>query len=91
MKTTHRVFLPFRLTVAQFACATQRCIETTRRDIRAGLVKAQGTPHLIHPRELERYDLDTEFVVARLKLHGLWPAELSAPTPTPPPVPSPGP
>jgi hypothetical protein len=87
----NRVFLPFRLTVAQFACATQRSARTVHRDIAAGLVKSQGTPHLIHPRELERYDLDTEFVTARLKLFGLWPAELSSPTPTPPPVPSPGP
>jgi hypothetical protein len=91
MKTTHRVFLPFRLNIAQFACATQRCTRTIRRDIQAGIIKSQGDPHLIHPRELERYNLDTEFVTARLKLFGLWPAELSAQTPTPPPVPSPGP
>ena len=65
--------LPFRLTVAQYACIVQRCEATVRREIRARNIVAEGTPYLIHPRELPA-EIDVPLALVRLSDAGLMPA-----------------
>ena len=65
--------LPFRLSVAQYAVITQRCQITIRRNIRARIIVAEGTPYLIHPRELPA-EIDHGMAVIRLQEAGLYPA-----------------
>jgi hypothetical protein len=64
--------LPFRLTVEQYACIIQRCTTTVRRDIRARKIEAEGTPYLIHARELPGV-IDVPLALARLSDAGLLP------------------
>lgn len=59
--------LPFRLTVQQFACATQRCRDTIRREIRARNIKAKGKPYLINTDQLDRFDVGLALAHERLK------------------------
>lgn len=82
--------LPFRLTVAQYAVVTQRCEATVRREIRARNIVAEGTPYLIHPRELPA-EIDVPLALARLSSAGLLPgapAPRATALPSPPPVPA---
>ena len=84
--STAPTILPFRLTVAQYACIVQRCPATVRREIRARNIIAEGTPYLIHPRELPAV-IDVPLALARLSHAGL----LDAPTPRAKASPSPRP
>jgi hypothetical protein len=83
--------LPFRLTVAQYACVVQRCEATVRREIRARNIVAEGVPYLIHPRELPA-EIDVPLALARLSHAGLLPpappTRRATALPSPPPVPA---
>ncbi len=69
------MILPFRLNVHQFAACIQRREFFVRDQIRARIIKAEGKPYLIHPRELERYHVDQEMALDRLTRLGLLPVE----------------
>jgi hypothetical protein len=47
--------MPLRLTVQEFAKLIRVCDETVRREIKARNIDAQGRPHLIPRRELEKF------------------------------------
>lgn len=75
--------LPFRLTVEQFACATQRCRDTIRREIRARNIKAKGKPYLINTDQLARFDVGLSLAHERLKQANLLGAQARPPTAAP--------
>jgi hypothetical protein len=81
--------LPHRLTTKQFAISIQRCPATVLKAIGSRRIKAEGPPYLIHPQELEHFQVDPGMALLRLKLAGEMPeitVTKSEPAPSEPPA-----
>jgi hypothetical protein len=75
--------LPLRLKVSEFAALVRLHPETVREKIRARLIEAQGRPHMIPRRELEKFGItiaEADFVFSQAMhrhsdsdtVHNIW-------------------